>query len=273
MDAKDMQFADSIPKNYDRYLGPLLFTFTSADTARRVAAIGLKTGKVLEIAAGTGITTEHMRNALPESVHIVATDISEAMLVFARQKRGHLQNVAWEAADAMDLLYEDNSFDAVVCQFGIMFFPDKEKGLVEMLRVLKPGGTLIINVWDSQDKNRVVRLCGEIIASFFETEPPTFLKIPFGFYDVDAITTMIEDAGFDEVTSEYVSETFTTIPASDIARGMVMGNPTIGELQKRGTTGIDTVVNAITEAIEDEFGKNTPTFSIQEIVFTAKKPF
>lgn len=271
MDTKDMQFVGSIPENYDRYLGPLLFNFTSNDTADRLISNVPENGKVLEIAAGTGITTEHMRSVLPESVHILATDVAEPMLEHAKEKRGDLKNVTWEVADAMNLPYGDNEFDAVVCQFGIMFFPDKEKGLSEMYRVLKPGGTIIVNVWDSLEENKVIQAAAETIATFFESDPPQFLRIPFGFYDIGKITEMFTSAGFTAIEADVVSETFTHIPAADIARGTVTGNPTIGEIEKRASADSEVVIEAVTKEIESRFGKDTPSVTMQEIVFVAQK--
>ena len=167
-------FTGSIPENYDTYLGPLLFEFSGADMARRVAAALGRPARVLEVACGTGISTRHLAHGLPKGAEIIATDLNEAMLAHAARVIGDLPGVTYAQADALDLLFEDASFDAVVCQFGIMFFPDKALGMREMTRVLKPGGLLALNVWDSLDENPAVRLIDGVIKGFFETDPPRF---------------------------------------------------------------------------------------------------
>ncbi|MCZ6557051.1 MAG: class I SAM-dependent methyltransferase [SAR324 cluster bacterium] len=131
------QFLDSIPENYDAHLGLLLFHFYGSDLARRVGVtVG---GRVLELACGTGIFTQYLRGTLAVEVEIVATDLNEPMLDFARDKRGELENVSFEQADTLSLPFADGAVDAVVCQFGVMFFPDKEAGMREAARVLKSG--------------------------------------------------------------------------------------------------------------------------------------
>ncbi len=196
-----IEFVGSIPEIYDRHLGPLLFEHYAADLAGRVTVP--PGGRVLELACGTGIATERLRAALPEDVEIVATDLNEAMLDLARSKRGNLANVHYQVADALDLPFEDGSFDAVVCQFGVMFFPDKAAGAREAARVLKPGGTYVFNVWDSLDRNPVIKVAQDTISGFFDGDPPTFLSIPFGYHALDPITVLLQDAGFGAPTSAW----------------------------------------------------------------------
>jgi ubiquinone/menaquinone biosynthesis C-methylase UbiE len=148
------EFVGSIPEIYDEHLGPLLFEHYAADLAARVTVpVG---SRVLELACGTGIATDRLRAALPDEVAIVATDLNEAMLDLARNKRGNLANVQYQVVDALDLPFEDGSFDAVVCQFGVMFFPDKAACAREAARALKPGGAYTFNVWDSLDRNPAI---------------------------------------------------------------------------------------------------------------------
>ncbi len=165
-------FIGSIPEIYDACLGPYLFEFSAQDLAGRVKKKIPAVGNVLEVACGTGISTRFLRQALPESVHIVATDLNAAMLDFAKGKQGDLPNVTFEIANALALQFEDSAFDAVMCQFGIMFFPDKEKGLMEMARTLKPGGVLAFNVWDSLEQNHSVSIAHQTTARFFVSDPP-----------------------------------------------------------------------------------------------------
>src|SRR5437870_8618861 len=128
----DKVFAGSIPKLYDTYLVPLIFEPYAVDLVNRLASRSLT--RVLEIAAGTGVVTRALASVLPESVAIVATDLNQAMLAQA-SATGTKRPVEWRQADAMQLPFEDRIFDAVVCQFGVMFFPEKPKAFSEARRV------------------------------------------------------------------------------------------------------------------------------------------
>src|SRR6185503_7079387 len=129
-------FAGSIPRLYDTYLVPLIFEPYATDLANRLRSRPLS--RVLEIAAGTGVVTRALASALPGSVAIVATDLNQAMLDHAAAV-GTKRAVEWRQADAMQMPFGDAMFDAVVCQFGVMFFPDRGKAMAEIRRVLAPG--------------------------------------------------------------------------------------------------------------------------------------
>jgi len=264
-------FTGAIPENYDTYLGPLLFEFSAADLARRVAELLGRPAEVLEVACGTGIASRHLASALPAGTKLVATDLNEAMLEHAERVNGDLPGVTYTQADALDLSFEDARFDAVVCQFGIMFFPDKAKGMIEMTRVLKPGGFLALNVWDSMDKNPAVKVVDGVIKRFFETDPPRFLEIPFGLYDVEEGRRLFREAGFRDVEVNYVSETVEVADHSLPARGFVTGNPTILEVEERAVIEVSEILAAAAAALEGAFGPAPTSLPFQEIVYIAQK--
>ena len=145
-----MAFVGSIPENYDRYLGAVLFEPYARDLVERVKVSD--GGSLLEVACGTGIVTRRLRDRLPAGAQIVATDLNEAMINYASQKFRAGENIEWRPANALDLPFADQTFDTVICQFGLMFFPDKQKGVNETFRVLKPNGQFIFNVWDAIEK-------------------------------------------------------------------------------------------------------------------------
>src|SRR5262245_54795147 len=158
-------FVGSIPANYDRYLGPLLFHGYADDLAARLpVSPGMR---VLEVACGTGILTERLVRRLGGRGTVVATDLNEAMIAHAQRRIPACPGLEWRQADGMRLPFPDGSFDAVVCQFGLMFFPDKSTGVREAYRVLRPGGTYLFNVWDRIERNVVTRIAHETIATFF----------------------------------------------------------------------------------------------------------
>ena len=283
--APPTQFTGSIPEDYDRHLGPLLFDFSGRDMAQRVevALGGQASARVLEVACGTGISTEHLWRQLPSGTRIVATDLSPAMLEHATERRGDLPGVSFQQAAADALPFDDSHFDALVCQFGIMFFQDKPTALAEFARVLKPGGLLAFSVWESHDKNPVVGLSHRTIASFFASDPPGFLKLPFSYYDVHEISTLVADAGFGGVEAWRVRETVRSSDAHGIARGFVMGNPSVNEIRGRGSADSDEIIRTLAERIEAAFGTGEATpgsagggatelsLALEEITFTATR--
>jgi ubiquinone/menaquinone biosynthesis C-methylase UbiE len=164
----DKVFAGSIPRLYEEYLVPLIFEPYAGGFAKRL--ISRKLNRVLEVAAGTGVVTRHLASLLPNDISIVATDLSRPMLDLASEV-GTSHFVEWRQADAMQLPFEDESFDAVVCQFGVMFFPDKSKAFAEARRVLKAGGVLLFSVWDRIEENEFVDAVTTALESIFPTIP------------------------------------------------------------------------------------------------------
>ena len=160
MSDRAADFTGSIPSFYDQGLGPIFFDEFADDIARRVA-VSAPT-RVLEIAAGTGIVTRRLRDLLPPESYLTATDLNPPMLEVARRKFHSDEMVEFQPADATALPFADASFDAVMCQFGVMFFPDKDKGHREAHRVLVSGGRYLFSVWDSHRHNPIGRLITEV---------------------------------------------------------------------------------------------------------------
>jgi len=160
----DKVFTGSIPMLYETYLVPLIFQPYAADLAGRVASRSVS--RVLEIAAGTGVVTRTLASVLPERVAIVATDLNQPMLDLASEV-GTKRPVEWRQADAMQLPFEGEAFDAVVCQFGVMFLPDKSRAFSEARRVLRSGGAFIFNVWDRIEENEFAHVVTEALEPLF----------------------------------------------------------------------------------------------------------
>lgn len=182
MNDRAADFIGSIPVFYDDGLGPIFFADFADDIAQRVVA--LTSTRVLEIAAGTGIVTRRLRDLLPREAHLTATDLNSPMLDVPRGKFRPDEKVEFQPADATALPFPDASFDAAVCQFGVIFFPDKNKGHREAHRVLVSGGRYLFSVWDSHRYNPIGRLITEILAGFFPHDPPQFYQVPFSYIEL-----------------------------------------------------------------------------------------
>ena len=251
MENKNAQFAGSIPAAYDRYLGPVLFQPYAEDLAARLNVDA--NSSVLELACGTGILTRVLRDCLPATTKLVATDLNEPMFWNAAQKFRQDEAVEWQQADASSLPFDDESFDAVVCQFGIMFVPDKALSAREAHRVLKPGGVFLFNVWDSMEHNDLGRIAHETISSFFEKDPPTFYQVPFGYFDQAEIKRVIETAGFSDVHIDAVSKTSVATRAEDAAMGLVEGNPVSVAIAERDAALLPAITAAVADALRKHF--------------------
>lgn len=267
MGTTDVVFAGSIPALYEQYLGPLMFEPFAEDMAARLRDIAQ--GRVLETAAGTGIVTRALAKSLPPNVEIVATDLNQSMLDLAAT-RLQAANVKWQQADAQALPFEDTSFDAVVCQFGAMFFPDKQTAYREALRVLKPGGRFVFNVWNSLDLNEVSRIISEAVGKAFPDDPPRFIeRVPFGYFDPDRIRGEVQQAGFENVDVEVVEKVTHALSAREPAMGLCQGSPLRAEIEARAPDRLEEITTRVTGAIAARFGSAQVENRMSALVVTA----
>lgn len=248
MTRSDTVFAGSIPGLYDRYLGPLLFEPYAERVAERARAFAPQ--RILETAAGTGIVTQALHRALPQA-EIVATDLNAAMLEVAA-RRIISANVRFQPADALDLRFDDSSFDLVVCQFGVMFYPDKVRGNSEARRVLRGGGTYLAVIWDRLDRNPASQIASGAVASLYPDDPPSFLpRTPFGYADRSWIERDLRAAGFTEIDIDTVGLVSRPVSARDAATGLVAGCPLRSEVEERNPDGLRAAVDAAAQALKE----------------------
>lgn len=260
-------FVGSIPQHYDRVMGPMIFVDYAADIARRAAA--RKPARVLETAAGTGIVTRQLRDLLPAGTALTATDLNPPMLEIARTKFQPGERVEFQPADAMALPFAGDSFDAVVCQFGVMFYPDKDKSYREVLRVLAPGGYYVFSIWDSHRYNPFGRITHEIATRFFPVNPPQFMSVPFSC-SFDPIKQSLIEAGFADIEASVVRLEKQVSDSAAFARGLVYGTPLVDQVKARGGDP-ERIVAAIAQEFRREFGSDPGRMPLQAVVFSAKK--
>jgi len=253
MNEQAAQFIRSIPENYDRGLGPVLFKGWADEISRRIALLNPK--NVLELAAGTGIVTRQLRNVLSAGCQLVVTDLNPPMLEVAKNKFHPEENVLFEQADAMELRYESEFFDLVLCQFGVMFFPDKERSHSEVHRVLQPEGHYLFTLWDSWEANPFAKVIHETIALFFPNDPPGFYRVPYGYHEVGEIRNAALAGGFDNVTVQRLEMPSKIKSARAFAEGLIYGNPLYDEVVTRGGDPAE-VCDALEAAVTSRMGDN-----------------
>ncbi len=245
-------FTGSIPETYDRDMGPVIFVDYAAEMAARAASLNPK--NLLETAAGTGIVTRALRDRLPKDVPITATDLNDPMLDIARRKFRDGEAVTFQPADAQDLPFGDGAFDVAVCQFGIMFYPDKEKSFREIHRVLKPGGRYLFSVWDSHAHNPYAALTDSVVRGLFPSDPPRFFQVPFSCAPIDPLKEMLIAAGFGDIVVSVMRLTKVIPDVDAFAHGLIYGNPLQVEIRERAGLNPDEAVARIADGLRREFG-------------------
>ncbi len=267
MAATDKVFSGSIPEIYDRLMVPLIFEPYARDLADRIAAA--KPGRVLETAAGTGVLTRALASRLPANVSITATDLNEPMLTQA-QKSLSDKRVAWQQADALALPFDDGSFDAVACQFGAMFFPDRVKGFAEARRVLKSGGRFFFNVWDGIADNEFADVVTQALAEVFPHDPPRFMaRTPHGYGDKDQVRNDLMGAGFADITIDAVEHRSRAPSPREPAIAYCQGTPLRSEIEARGAPGLEAATERAAEALAKRFGSGAVDGKIRALVISA----
>jgi ubiquinone/menaquinone biosynthesis C-methylase UbiE len=265
----DRVFRGSVPALYDQYLGPMIFAPYADDLTARLA--DLRQGRLLETAAGTGVVTRALVSALPQDVSIVATDLNQPMLDRASSQLPS-ERVTWRQADAQTLPFSDGMFDAVVCQFGVMFFPDKPRAFAEALRVLKPGGRFLFNVWGRIEENEFADVVVGSVAALFPQDPPMFLaRTPHGHHDAAALEVQLRTAGFRTTGVETLTRESTSPSALSVAVGYCQGTPMRNEIEGHGPEALAAATQVAAAALAARYGSGPVSGRIRAHVITGTR--
>ncbi len=263
------KFTSDDAENYDHYLGPLFFEPYGQYTASQIDAG--RVSSVLEIACGTGRVTRHLRKVLPAGVRLFATDISSDMLSIAKRELNN-NGIIFQVEDAQKLSFADNSFDVVICQFGVMFLPDKKKGFEEILRVLKPDGKLIFSTWDDTLKVPIFKaLIDDLVLPHFPDEDTTRFKIPFAMNDAKTLANMLTDAGFKHAESKAIPLKSGITSPDFVVDGFYRKHPLGREIMIKAPSEFETVAQQfLDKAVKLSDNGKTP-FQLSALITTGIK--
>ena len=182
---------------YETVFVPALFQPVAAPL---VAAAGVEAGhRVLDVACGTGVATREAARVSGDCTRVTGLDLAPGMVAVAEQQAPQIR---WQVGDAGNLPYDDAAFDRVLCQFGLMFFPDRARALAEMLRVCTPGGRVAVAVWDTLDSNPGFAEKVEILEALAGTAAADALRAPFCLGDREVLLELARAVGLRDATLE-----------------------------------------------------------------------
>jgi ubiquinone/menaquinone biosynthesis C-methylase UbiE len=246
----------------------LIFQAFAEDMARRVTSASPST--VLETAAGSGVVTRALASRLSADSSYVVTDLNQPMLDYAAMRQGSDDRIKWRKADAQALPFEDAAFDVVCCQFGVMFFPDRQAGYREAKRVLKPGGSFFFSAWDRIEENVFANDVTNALAYMFPKDPPRFLaRTPHGYHDTAVIRSELEKAGFSKVMIETKAEQSRAPSPRHPAIAYCQGTPLRNEIESRDASKLEAATDYAASVIAKRHGNGEVAAKIQAHVVLA----
>ena len=239
------------PQYYDEFLKPSIFGPFAAELERRLPA--LDSGAVLELACGTGALTRLLRQRLPEAVELTATDLSLAMLDYARKQLADLPGITWQAADMLALPFPDGAFAAAACGFGLMFPPDRQQALREARRVLADGAPFVFSVWDGIENNTHALANAQVVEALFPDDAEMRFRTPYDMNDQAQLREMLAAAGFDTLQIESIRRPIVGADPQRLATGQILGTPRSQLLVQRGAD-LQEVIGRVAAALRRSGG-------------------
>lgn len=212
--AETFQLTTEAAEVYEQKFVPALF----AEWAEYlVDAVGPRPGQsVLDVACGTGIVARTAAERLGGGGRVAGVDLNEGMLEVARRIRRDLE---WRRGDAGDLPFADESFDAVLCQASVMYFPDRVQALKEMGRVAIPEGVVGVQVWGSLENQPAYQRLGDVLARHVGPEGEALVVLYFSLGELDLVTGLFDEAGLKVTTTQTRRGTVRFSSIDDFARG------------------------------------------------------
>ena len=266
--SQPFDFSGSIPKYYDHFSGPMFFEPYAIEVSNRIDPFSVNVA--LELASGTGRVTRHLRDILPSTTKLIASDISPDMLAVAKEKLKAL-DINWEMIDAQQLAFEDNSIDLVVCCFGYMFVPDKLKAFAEAYRVLRPGGMLLFTTWDKLELIGASYVYRNIAKKYLKEPLPECYNLPFSMYDESAIKQMLHEVGFSKIVIEKISKLSISPTAKEASEGLTQGGAIYNAIMSQNPDRIEEIKALVEKELSLKFGEAPMVAPMSAVISQAYK--
>jgi SAM-dependent methyltransferase len=262
----ELDLSATPPELYERHFTPRLFTPWAHQL---VALAGLQPGdRALDVACGTGAATRLLVEHVGTGGAVVGLDVNAGMLAVARSVVTDAR-VTWREASAVDLPFADDSFDVVICQQGLQFFPDRPRALQEMRRVLAPGGRLILACWGSSSESPGYAAVEQALTPHVGAAQAKLP--PFGLGDRAVFRGLIEGAGFRETEIRDAVGTVSWPSADFFVRATAASAPTmLGSLAEQGDAVLAQVITEVEAALEAHRGGEGVIFPMSNQIAIAR---
>ncbi len=233
MTAEKWHIGGSAPEIYESHLVPAIFGPWAPVLVERAQ---LEFGQaVLDLACGTGVVARLARSAVGESGRVTGADLNPGMLATAEAtaERDGLVDILWKEADATAMPFESDSFDIVLCQVGLQFFPDKNAALGEVRRVLKDDGRTVFLVWRSIDHSPGFDTLANALGTHVSPEAAAMMRAPFVFGDETAqLRGLFTEAGYREVRIDSEVRMVRFGSTEEFIRYQIGGSPLAAHLNE-----------------------------------------
>jgi ubiquinone/menaquinone biosynthesis C-methylase UbiE/rhodanese-related sulfurtransferase len=263
-----LRFTGSVPKNYDEYLGPMFFEPYAIDLASRIDPTSISVA--LELGCGTGRVTRHLRKTLAPQSMLIASDLSPDMLAVAKDKLKEL-NIDWRIINAQELPFSDGSVDLIVCSFGYMFVADRPKAFAEALRVLRPGGTLLLSTWSKLEDNEASFVFRKTVKKYLGDSLPESYKLPFSMHDPAPIQESLRQKGFSKVKSEVIEKESFCTSAKIAAEGLTIGGSIYNEIMDRNPAWLGEIQSTVEKELSEKYGAEPMVAPMKAVITQAWK--
>jgi ubiquinone/menaquinone biosynthesis C-methylase UbiE len=235
------QMDASAPELYERYLVPAITSVWADDLLHRVAP--KREESVLDIACGTGVVAR-LAAQRGHVGRLTGIDLNTAMLAVARAKSAAVE---WIEGSALDLPFEANSFDVVLCQLGLQFFPDRRRALLEMVRVLKPGGRAGLSVYSAIERTPAAHAFVEALDKYLGPESSRTKRSEHLSCDAEEIGSWAKQAGFDAVAVATVAKQITFPSMLDYVRFQLTATPMTALLKEKDAAERERLIVSIAD--------------------------
>jgi ubiquinone/menaquinone biosynthesis C-methylase UbiE len=268
--ASEVTSRDSVSRTHEANLGCVLYRPFALDLVSRIPPLPGKDARVLELSCGSGQLTALLRSHLPPGVRLTACDSREDLLEDARVASGSPANVEWRHEEGGELWCENGCFDVVFSQFGSVFATNRDKALQESFRVLKHGGRIIFNVWDSLDHNDLARMADLVLRAELPATISDIVRADYSGYDHHALRDSLHHAGFRDISIETVHKVCYCDTAREVAVGFIEGTRAAALLVQSGVDS-ESAIDRLATAITRRYGDNPVRSRMQAIVCTGHK--
>ena len=266
--SQPFDFSGTVPKHYDQFSGPMFFEPYAIEVSNRIDPASVDVA--LELASGTGRVTRHLRDVLPSTTKLIASDVSADMLAVAKEKLKAL-DINWEMIDAQQLPFEDGSIDLVVCCFGYMFVPDKRQAFAEAYRVLRSGRMLLFTTWDKLELIGASYVYRNIAKKYLKEPLSESYNLPFSMYDESTIKETLQEVGFSKISIEKISKLSISPTAKEASEGLTQGGVIYNAIMSQNPAWIEEIKALVEKELSEKFGEAPMVAPMSAVISQAWK--